>query len=330
MNNISIIIPTYKRAPLLNEVLKALIMQDGILEIIIVDSNSNDGTKDIVKKYNQNSEISIKYLDVENNVALKRNIGIKESRAGYLIFLDDDCVPNENFVSNHLSSLSKNPNCLFCGDVFFPKELVDSSNYIRFKNSRHIRYRYGDSIDLDFKSIVTMNMSIKKENIIKNNLFFREDFIGYGMEDNEFGCQVMESEIKIKKCPASIQHMESNNPFLFSTKIFHTARDGVYKLKTINKKAVMRLPYSYFFERDYIHKNILVRYLIKPMRLLFNIKIAKYVLKLLDLIDIHKLLYFPLLYSYVYASYYNEGVKKRKEAYKSINEISNSWYSDND
>ena len=36
-----------------------------------------------------------------------------------------------------------------------------------------------------------MNMSMKKDDIIKNNLLFNEDFIGYGMEDNEFGFQIM-------------------------------------------------------------------------------------------------------------------------------------------
>ena len=275
--------------------------------------------------------MNVKYFDVDNNVSLKRNTGIKESLAEYLIFLDDDCIPGKNFVNNHINYLIKDPSSVFCGDVFFPKELIKTSNYIRYKNSRHIPFRYKNSsnLDLDFKSIVTMNMSLKKENIKKNNLFFREDFIGYGMEDNEFGCQVQESGVQIKSCPASIQHMESNNSFLFSTKIFHTARDGVFKLKSVNKKAVMKLPYSYYFETDFIHTNILVKYFIKALRLFFTIKIAKYLLKILNLIDGYKILYFPLLYKYVFASYYYEGVKKRKEAYKSLHDVTDSWYKNN-
>ena len=331
MNQVSIIISTYKRVNLLNQVLKSLTFQDNIFEILVIDSHSNDGTKNLVESYNLNTDINVKYFDVDNNVSLKRNTGIKESSTKHLIFLDDDCIPDEHFVCDHLDSMSKNPNALNCGDVFFPKEHVKSSNYIRYKDSRHIPYRYSDSnnLDLDFKSIVTMNMSMNKDQILKNNLYFREDFIGYGMEDNEFGCQVMDSGVKIKRCKASIQHMEDNDPFLFSTKIFHTARDGVYKLKSVNKKAVMSLPYSYYFETDYRHKNILIKYSIKLMRLFFTIKIAKYILKFLNLFDGYRFLYLPVFYKYVYACYYNEGVKKRKEAYKSINEVSNSWYSDN-
>lgn len=331
MNHASIIIPTFNREKILEKVLNSLISQDNIFEILVIDSNSEDGTKNLVESFNLITDINVRYFDVDNNVSLKRNTGIKESLTENLIFLDDDCVPSKNFVKKHLNLLDSNPSALFCGDVFFPENLVKSSNYIRYKNSRHIPYRYknASSLDLDFKSIVTMNMSLKKEVIIKNNLFFREDFIGYGMEDNEFGCQVQNSGIQIKRCPASIKHMEINNSFLFSTKMFHTSRDGVYKLKSVNKKAVMKLPYSYYFETDFIHTNIFTKYFTKAVRLFFTIKIAKYLLKILNLIDGYKFLYFPLLYKFVFACYYNEGVKKRKEAYKSINEVTESWYENN-
>ncbi len=331
MNQASIIIPTYKRVNLLSQVLESLILQDNIFEILVVDSNTNDGTKKLVESCNLNTEINVKYFDVDNNVSLKRNTGIKESLTENLIFLDDDCIPDKSFVKIHMSHLSANPDILNCGDVFFPEELVLTSNYIRYKNSRHLQYRYKhpNDLDLDFRSIVTMNMSIKKEKVIENNLFFREDFIGYGMEDNEFGCQVMDAGMKLKRCPASIQHMEDNISFMFASKIFHTSRDGVFKLKSINNSAVMKLPYSYFFENDYIHKNFYIKYLIKSFRLLFNIKIAKYVLNILNLIDKNKVLYFPILYRYVFASYYHDGIKKRSEAYKTSKEVSNSWYENN-
>jgi glycosyltransferase involved in cell wall biosynthesis len=330
MKKASVIIPTYKRVELLNRVLNSLIAQDNIHEILVIDSNSADGTKSLVEKYNQNSVINIRHIDVDNNVSLKRNTGIKESSSNQLIFLDDDCIPDKYFVREHLNSMAKYPNDLHCGDIFFPKELVNTSNYIRYKDSRHIPYRYSKSnnLDLDFKSIVTMNMSINKDQILKNKLFFREDFIGYGMEDNEFGCQVIASNIKIKKSSASIQHIEGNDPFIFATKIFHTARDGVYKLKSVNNKAVMNLPYSYFFETDYVHKNILIKCFIISLRFLFTTKIAKYVLKVLNLTDRYKVLYFPILYKYVYASYYKKGVNNRKEAYKSSDEVINSWYTE--
>ncbi len=330
MNKISVIIPSYKRALLLEQILSVLVIQQSILEILVIDSQSNDGTKEIVSKYNQNSKITIKHFDVENNVSLKRNKGILEANTDNLIFLDDDCIPDNNFVEHHLNSLLNDPNSVHCGNIFFPEDKVMSSNYIRYKESRHLKYRYEfNQSNLDFRTITTMNMSINKKIILENNLYFREDFIGYGMEDNEFGCQVSDAHILIKRCKASITHMENNDPLLFAKKIFHTSRDGVYKLKTVNREAVMDLPYSYFFELDYVHKSLLEKILVYLIRPIFSIKIAQVVLRFMKLIDHYSLLYFPFGFKYIFASYYYEGIKKRIDAYKSTTEVSKSWYSDN-
>ena len=328
MSKVSIIIPTFKRVKLVRQIIEKLIQLEDIEEILVVDSITGDGTDDLIQQYNSKTEINLRYFNVENNVSLKRNTGIKNSLTNYLLFLDDDCIPANNFVKGHLKALKENNNTLNCGDVFFPVSNVDASNYIRYKNSRHIPYRYKGPNDkvLDYKSIVTMNMSIKKDDILKHNLSFNEDFIGYGMEDNEFGFQIMNAGLSIKTCPASIEHMEENDPFLFSIKMYHTARDGVYRFKILNKDAALNLRYSFFFEPDYEHSNLAISFLMKFFRLFFGVPNAKRVLKILYYFDSYKALYFPLLYKYVFACYYNAGVKNRGSAYTSIDEVSKSWY----
>jgi len=330
MNKVSIIIPTYKRVDLLRKILTELIYQEHILEILVVDSDSNDGTKELVNSFNNKSDILIQHFDVDNNVSLKRNTGIKKASANYLIFMDDDCIPRKSFVEDHIESLDSNENSVNCGNIFFPASRVKSSNYIRYKNSRHVSYRYKGLNDkvLDYTSIVTMNMSMKKDDIIKNNLLFNEDFIGYGMEDNEFGFQIMNAGLIINTCPASIEHMEQNDPFLFTSKIYHTARDGVYRFKILNKNAALSLRYSYYFERDYPYKNLATAYFVKFLRLFFVVPIAKKILRILYYFDSYKALYFPFLYKYIFACYYNSGVKNRALAYSSVDEVSKSWYLD--
>ena len=48
-------------------------------EIIIVDNNSNDGTKELVKSFNDSR---IKLFNINNNgvIAASRNLGIKKSK----------------------------------------------------------------------------------------------------------------------------------------------------------------------------------------------------------------------------------------------------------
>ena len=73
MNKASVIIPTYNRVELLEKALKKLLCQDGLHEVLVIDSNSNDGTRELIHSYKNNSNIEIKYFNVENNVSLKRN-----------------------------------------------------------------------------------------------------------------------------------------------------------------------------------------------------------------------------------------------------------------
>ena len=331
MKKVSVIIPTYKRVGLLRKIFDSLVNQSSIHEVIVVDSDSNDGTKELVRHFDNEYGINFIHANVENSVSLKRNTGILSATRDFLIFLDDDCVPDKNFVKGHINCLTNRQNTVNCGDVFFPDESIRASNYIRYKNSRHKPYLFSEHgcKDLDYRSIVTMNMSIRKSDILKNELFFDEGFIGYGMEDNELGYRASESGMAVHNCAASIQHMENNDPFIFAKKIFHTSRDGVKKLKIINKAAAMGLRYSFFFEPDYQHSNLVLKFSIRVFTTLFNITAAKYILYMLNYTDKYRFLYFPILYKYVYASYYFYGVKDRARAYKKISDVSNNWFSSN-
>ena len=163
MQKSSIIIPTFKRVGLLKNILKNLVKQE-VYEILVVDSNSDDGTRELVQSYNSFPGLRVKYFNVLNNVSLKRNTGIKESSTNFLIFLDDDCIPQNDFVKHHVDCLTSKVNTINCGNIFFPNSGVTKSNYIRYKDARHIPYRH-DNLKvklLDYQSIVTMNMSINK------------------------------------------------------------------------------------------------------------------------------------------------------------------------
>ncbi len=102
----SCVIPTYNRCPYnikkkkynpLWWCLTSLNMQSkrsGLEEIIIVDDNSQDFTKKIVKELSKVSKIKILYK--KNNKRLgsgkSRNEGVKIAKNNLIFFLDDDCI----------------------------------------------------------------------------------------------------------------------------------------------------------------------------------------------------------------------------------------------
>ena len=88
-NLISIIIPTYKRVIKLKKALNSILKQKyDNWEAIVIDNKSNDGTKELVKEYND----KIFFYEIENNgiIAKSRNFGISKAKGNYLAFLDSD------------------------------------------------------------------------------------------------------------------------------------------------------------------------------------------------------------------------------------------------
>ncbi len=91
---ISVVIPTYGRADMLGRALDSVITQTyHNLEIIVVDDNADDGRSDRVSDICEGTgDQRIRVIHNKKNLggALSRNVGIVESHARYIAFLDDD------------------------------------------------------------------------------------------------------------------------------------------------------------------------------------------------------------------------------------------------
>jgi glycosyltransferase involved in cell wall biosynthesis len=101
---ISIIIPTYNRAYILENAIKSVLEQTySAWELIIVDNGSTDNTPDCVNKFKDNRITTIKEA---NNLgpALARNKGLEVANGEWITYLDSD---NE-FLPNYLTSMVNN------------------------------------------------------------------------------------------------------------------------------------------------------------------------------------------------------------------------------
>lgn len=87
---ISVIIPTYNRANLLNGSVGSVLVQTfKNFEIILIDDGSTDNTESIVKGFNNPK---IRYIENKRNIgaAAARNVGIKIAKGKYIAFQDSD------------------------------------------------------------------------------------------------------------------------------------------------------------------------------------------------------------------------------------------------
>ncbi len=106
---VSVIIPTYNRAHVVDQAIQSVLQQTyQDFEIIIVDDASTDDTKAVVKGF---VDPRIRYLHHQQNhgAPRARNSGAEIARGEYLAFLDSDDLWYPEFLERQLGLLSALP-----------------------------------------------------------------------------------------------------------------------------------------------------------------------------------------------------------------------------
>ena len=110
---VSIIIANYNGRDLLQKCLESLSnVNYKNLEIIIVDNNSTDDSVEFVTK-NYPSIILVK-LDKNKGFAEPNNIGAKIAKGQFLLFLNNDTVVTENFISEMINAIITDKKIAIC------------------------------------------------------------------------------------------------------------------------------------------------------------------------------------------------------------------------
>lgn len=109
---VSIIIPTCNRSTLLQETLQSIVSQDyRPLQIIIVDDASTDDTSTVVEEWiARHPDVDLQYERQEKaGGPAARNRGARRATGEFIIFMDDDDVYADGFLSAHVQTLRDNP-----------------------------------------------------------------------------------------------------------------------------------------------------------------------------------------------------------------------------
>ena len=112
--DLSVVIPTFNRASALQPLLDALMSQEtgGITyEVIVVDNNSRDGTREVVERtIARGTPVPLRYVhEPRQGVSYARNTGVAHARSSRVAFLDDDGVPVGTWVAEISRALDEHP-----------------------------------------------------------------------------------------------------------------------------------------------------------------------------------------------------------------------------
>lgn len=119
---ISIIIPTYNRAHLIEETLNSIINQTYTnWECIIVDDESIDNTREVVFNYLKKDNRFQFYIRPQQRLKGAnscRNYGFKKSKGKYVIWFDSDDIMKPFKIEKQINFLLENPEYDFCVDKY--------------------------------------------------------------------------------------------------------------------------------------------------------------------------------------------------------------------
>lgn len=204
----SVIVPTYNRLNILKKTVSSLLHQSipySAYEIIVVDDGSEDATSEFIADLARSTG-TLQYIRHEQNLGrvAARNDGIRAATGEIIIFIDDDNVPEFNFIEEHLRCYDDNAGSKLAltGNARYAEDVVGNSNFARYMQSRYLGSRLKtkrpglDSHDLPARCFGTLNCSARRQDLLDVGMF-DTSFRYYGCEDEYLGYRLKEAGVRI-------------------------------------------------------------------------------------------------------------------------------------
>jgi len=121
---VSVVIPTYNRSALLRSTVDSVLNQDTqtTFEVILIDNNSSDDTKDVVASLIETYPGKVRYVvERKQGNAHARNRGIEEAKGAIVAFVDDDVTVDKNWLTSLKTILDARSDLSFVGGKVLPQ-----------------------------------------------------------------------------------------------------------------------------------------------------------------------------------------------------------------
>lgn len=192
MPQVSVIIPNYNHERYLKQRIDSVLNQTfQDFELIILDDQSTDNSKDVIEQYRNHPKVSkIIYNEVNSGTTFKQwNKGIKLAQGELIWLAESDDDASEFFLEEMVARFDKNPalGIVYC-DSFYMNEQSEKIKCTHvWKNERFSTTRWNN--DFENSGINEVNSYLIFHNVIDNAssaLFKKEMLHKAGLADESF------------------------------------------------------------------------------------------------------------------------------------------------
>ena len=207
--NISIVIPTWNREELVEELLASLkkardAYRYGETEVLVVDSSEGSAKESIMRSCENHDA---RYLFGDNSVRKKRNLGIDESKYEIIHFIDSDVTVCEDILNIHAETFLNDSDPMLAGS-FGLTEFVGKKNFW-WKIVEHTTYldsfRFAKMFPYQSWTIGN-NVAFKKSVLLEIGKFKENLPFKLGGDDLEMTYRVTKNGYRIKSAPEAVAY----------------------------------------------------------------------------------------------------------------------------
>ena len=234
--DVSIIVPVYNAEKTIERCLDSILKQITTFkyEIIVIDDGSKDNSLKKIEEYKRFVKI---IKETNGGPGKARNIGIKEAKANFLLFVDSDDYVANNFVDTFLKVQKKtNADMVICNFIRDIKGTLVKENKGEYKEYTK---DFNDILMMEFHSCNKLiRKSIALNNLYPENMVF-EDVVAISN-------MIVECK-KIVKIEDYLYYYVTT-PFSITRELNENKLENHIKAYTLMKDKLLKYGYKDFYE----------------------------------------------------------------------------------
>ncbi len=206
---VSVVICTYNRAHSLGATLESLRYQNHEeLEVIVVNGPSTDGTEQVLEPWAD--RIRIEQCPVAN-LSVSRNIGIRAAAGEIVAFIDDDALPEYDWLMQSLPAFDNDEIAGVGGIVFDHTGLALQYRYSAANRFAEVAVRHDKPFDgqcfpgsFQFPYLQGTNALFRREALLQIGGF--DETFDYYLDETDVCCRLVDAGFVLRQLPNAPVH----------------------------------------------------------------------------------------------------------------------------